>query len=125
MQKNRLFVQEAMKQGAFPSGGYTPPSDASRAYVRGAIDPNATATKARKRFPFVPQPHRKTRDFEAGISKTIKPTPHVQKQDGQHLIDLADSNSRQRQILLNHLWFSVCFERQTAPSRHVLFLHKS
>jgi choline-sulfatase len=53
-QKNRLFVQEAMKQGVFPSWDYTPPFDASRAYVRGAIDPNTTATKARKRFPFVP-----------------------------------------------------------------------
>ena len=53
-QKNRLFVQEAMKQGAFPSWDYTPPFDASRAFVRGAIDPNTTATKARKRFPFVP-----------------------------------------------------------------------
>ena len=53
-QKNRLFVQDAMKQGIFPSWDYTPPFDASRAYVRGAIDPNTTATKARKRFPFVP-----------------------------------------------------------------------
>ncbi|NBR39400.1 MAG: choline-sulfatase [Alphaproteobacteria bacterium] len=53
-QKNRLFVQEAMKQGVFPSWDYTPPFDATRAYVRGAIDPNTTATKARKRFPFVP-----------------------------------------------------------------------
>lgn len=53
-QKNRLFVQEAMKQGIFPSWDYTPPFDASKSYVRGAIDPNTTATKARKRFPFVP-----------------------------------------------------------------------
>ena len=53
-QKNRLFVQNAMKQGIFPSWDYTPPFDASRAYVRGAIDPNTTATKARRRFPFVP-----------------------------------------------------------------------
>ena len=53
-QKNRLFVQDAVKQGIFPSWDYTPPFDASRAYVRGAIDPNTTATKARKRFPFVP-----------------------------------------------------------------------
>lgn len=53
-QKKRLFVQEAMKQGVFPSWDYTPPFDASRAYVRGAVDPNTTATKARKRFPFVP-----------------------------------------------------------------------
>ena len=50
---NRLFVQEAMKQGVFPSWDYTPPFDASLAYVRGAIDPNTTATKARKRLPFV------------------------------------------------------------------------
>jgi choline-sulfatase len=53
-QKNRLFVQEAMKQGIFPSWDYTPPFEAARSYVRGAIDPNTTATKARKRFPFVP-----------------------------------------------------------------------
>ena len=53
-QKNRLFVQDAMKQGVFPSWDYTPPFDASLSYVRGAIDPNTTATKARKRFPFVP-----------------------------------------------------------------------
>jgi hypothetical protein len=72
-----------------------------------------------------PLPRHKTRDVEADISKTIKPKPRVQKQDGRHLIDLADSNSRQQQILLNHLWFSVCSEQQTAPSRHVLFLHKS
>jgi choline-sulfatase len=52
-QRNRLFVQEAMKEGVFPSWDYTPPFDAARAYVRGAIDPNTTATKARKRFPFI------------------------------------------------------------------------
>ena len=53
-QKNRLFVQQAMEQGIYSPWDYTPPFDASRAYVRGAIDPNTTATKARKRFPFVP-----------------------------------------------------------------------
>ncbi|MEL0198222.1 MAG: hypothetical protein VW870_14350, partial [Rhodobiaceae bacterium] len=53
-QKTRLFVQEAMKNGEFPSWDYSPPFDAGRAYVRGAIDPNTTATKARMRFPFVP-----------------------------------------------------------------------
>ncbi|MGB1863285.1 MAG: choline-sulfatase [Candidatus Puniceispirillum sp.] len=52
-QHKRLFVQESMKHGVFPSWDFTPPFDASRAYVRGAIDPNTTATKARKRFPFV------------------------------------------------------------------------
>lgn len=52
-QKARLFVQEAMKHGEFPSWDYTPPFDASRAFVRGAIDPSTTATKARRRFPFV------------------------------------------------------------------------
>ena len=33
--------------------------DAKKAYVRGAIDPNTTATKARKRYPFVEtiEPH--------------------------------------------------------------------
>ena len=53
-QKARLFVQEAMKNGEFPSWDYSPPFDAGRAYVRGAVDPSTTATKARKRFPFVP-----------------------------------------------------------------------
>ena len=53
-QKNRLFVQDAMKKGVFPSWDYTPPFDASLSYVRGAVDPNTTATKARKRFPFMP-----------------------------------------------------------------------
>ena len=53
-QKTRLFVQEAMKNGEFPSWDYSPPFDAGRAYVRGAFDPSTTATKARKRFPFVP-----------------------------------------------------------------------
>ncbi|MDB2390335.1 choline-sulfatase [Alphaproteobacteria bacterium] len=52
-QQKRLFVQESMKQGLFPSWDFTPPFDASTSYVRGAIDPNTTATKARKRFPFI------------------------------------------------------------------------
>lgn len=52
-QRKRLFVQDAMKEGAFPSWDYSPPFDASCAYVRGAIDPNTTMTKARKRFPYI------------------------------------------------------------------------
>jgi choline-sulfatase len=53
-QRKRILVQDAMKHGQFPSWDYTPSFDASTAYVRGAIDPNTTATKARRRFPFVP-----------------------------------------------------------------------
>ena len=52
-QRSRLFVQEAMARGTFPSWDYAPPFDPSRAFVRGAIDPNTTATKARRRFPFI------------------------------------------------------------------------
>lgn len=53
-QSKRLFVQEAMKFGRFPSWDYAPPFDASRAYVRGGVDPSTTATKQRGRLPFVP-----------------------------------------------------------------------
>ena len=52
-QQKRLFVQEAMMHGQFPAWDYAPPFDASTSYVRGAIDPNTTATKAKRRFPFV------------------------------------------------------------------------
>nr|WP_306265621.1 choline-sulfatase [Pararhizobium sp. IMCC3301] len=53
-QEKRLDLQKAMKAGQFPTWDYAPPFDASRAFVRGAIDPNTTATKSQKRFPFVP-----------------------------------------------------------------------
>ena len=52
-QRRRLFAQESLLQGRWTAWDYQPPADASRQYVRGAVDPNTTATKARKRFPFV------------------------------------------------------------------------
>jgi choline-sulfatase len=53
-QRRRLFAQEALLQGKWSAWDYQPVSDASRQYVRGAVDPNTTATKAKRRFPFVP-----------------------------------------------------------------------
>ena len=53
-QRRRLFVQESLLQGCWTSWDHQPVSDASRQYVRGAVDPNTTATKARRRLPFVP-----------------------------------------------------------------------
>ena len=52
-QQRRLFAQQALLQGRWTAWDYQPPEDAARKYVRGAVDPNTTATKARKRFPFV------------------------------------------------------------------------
>lgn len=52
-QRRRLFAQEALLQGRWTAWDYQPPADAARQYVRGAVDPNTTATKAKKRFPFV------------------------------------------------------------------------
>ena len=52
-QKRRLFVQEALLEGKWTGWDHQPYEDATRAYVRGAIDPNTTATKARRRLPFV------------------------------------------------------------------------
>jgi choline-sulfatase len=59
-QRRRLFVQESLLQGQWSSWDYQPPNDASRQYVRGAVDPNTTATKAKRRYPYVPEvaPHR-------------------------------------------------------------------
>lgn len=53
-QRKRLFVQDAMKFGRFPSWDFDPPYDAARVCVRGGLDPSTTATKQRGRFPFVP-----------------------------------------------------------------------
>lgn len=52
-QRRRLFVQQALLQGQWSSWDFQPRFDAARQYVRGAVDPNTTATKAKKRFPFV------------------------------------------------------------------------
>jgi choline-sulfatase len=52
-QRRRLFAQEALLHGRWTPWDYQPPVDESRRYVRGAVDPNTTATKAKKRFPFV------------------------------------------------------------------------
>ncbi len=58
-QKRRLFVQEALLKGKWTGWDHQPFVDATRAYVRGAVDPNTTATKARRRLPFVEEvpPH--------------------------------------------------------------------
>lgn len=53
-QRRRLFAQEALLQGRRSAWDYQPPSDAARQFVRSAVDPSTTATKAKKRFPFVP-----------------------------------------------------------------------
>ena len=53
-QRRRLFAQEALLQGKWSAWDYQPLNDASRQFVRGAVDPNTTATKAKRRFPFVP-----------------------------------------------------------------------
>ena len=52
-QKRRLFAHEALLEGRFTAWDYQPEVDASRQYVRGAVDPNTTATKSKLRFPFV------------------------------------------------------------------------
>jgi len=58
-QKRRLFVQEALLQGKWTSWDYQPVVDATYKYVRGAVDPDTTATKSKQRFPFVEEvlPH--------------------------------------------------------------------
>lgn len=58
-QRHRLFVQETLLKGQWTGWDFQPYVDATRAYVRGAIDPNTTATKARRRYPFVEEvpPH--------------------------------------------------------------------
>lgn len=58
-QKRRLFVQQALLKGNWTGWDHQPFIDATRAYVRGAVDPSTTATKARRRLPFVAEvaPH--------------------------------------------------------------------
>jgi choline-sulfatase len=53
-QRKRIFVQEAMKHGRFPTWDYGPDYDPGKVYVRGGVDPSTTATKQRGRFPYVP-----------------------------------------------------------------------
>ena len=53
-QQKRLFIQDAMKHGRFPSWDYGPPYDPAKVYVRGGADPSTTATKQRGRLPYVP-----------------------------------------------------------------------
>jgi choline-sulfatase len=52
-QRRRLFAQQALLEGKVTSWDYQPQVDASRQYVRGALDPNTTETKSKKRYPFV------------------------------------------------------------------------
>ena len=58
-QRRRLFVQDALLKGRWTSWDYQPTTDAGRQYVRGAVDPNTTATKSKMRLPFVEEvkPH--------------------------------------------------------------------
>lgn len=67
-QRRRLFAQESLLQGRWTAWDYQPPADASRQYVRGAVDPNTTETKSKKRLPFVAavKPHH-PRDPDAQI----------------------------------------------------------
>jgi choline-sulfatase len=67
-QRRRLFVQESILKGRITSWDYQPVSDATREYVRSAVDPNTTATKSKKRLPFVEEvkPHN-PRDPKARI----------------------------------------------------------
>lgn len=70
-QRRRLFVQESLLQGKWASWDHQPLNDASRQYVRGAVDPNTTATKARRRLPFVPAvpPHHPRPSSKAVVAK--------------------------------------------------------
>lgn len=52
-QQRRLFVQKCLLSGTYTGWDHQPFLDATRAYVRSAGDPNATATKGRRRLPFV------------------------------------------------------------------------
>jgi choline-sulfatase len=52
-QRRRLFVQQCLMRGQHTGWDYQPFVDATSAYVRSAGDPNATATKGRRRLPFV------------------------------------------------------------------------
>ncbi len=67
-QKRRLFVQKSLLKGIWTGWDHQPFVDATRAYVRGAIDPNTTATKARRRLPFVEEvpPHTPRKGKPAG-----------------------------------------------------------
>lgn len=67
-QKRRLFVQQALLEGKWTGWDHQPFVDATRAYVRGAIDPNTTATKARRRLPFVEEvpPHHPRKSAPVG-----------------------------------------------------------
>lgn len=80
-QRQRLFAQESLLQGRWTAWDYQPPADASRRYVRGAVDPNTTATKARMRLPFVAaRPPDHPRDPTAKVPPTDTPTGT--RQDG-------------------------------------------
>ena len=50
---------KSLLKGKWTGWDHQPFVDATKAYVRGAVDPNTTATKAKKRFPFVEtvEPH--------------------------------------------------------------------
>lgn len=67
-QRRRLFVQESILKGQWTGWDYQPHVDATRQYVRGAVDPDTTATKSKKRYPFVEQvPPHNPRDPDARL----------------------------------------------------------
>jgi choline-sulfatase len=67
-QRRRLFAQESLLQGQWTAWDFQPRPDASRQYVRGALDTSTTETKSKKRLPFVAavKPHH-PRDPDAQI----------------------------------------------------------
>lgn len=71
-QQRRLFAQEALLKGRWTAWDYQPPADAARQYVRGAVDPNTTATKARKRFPYVAE-HRPDHPRDPAADLRLEP----------------------------------------------------
>lgn len=75
-QKRRLFVQESLLQGQWAGWDHQPAKDATRQYVRGAVDPNTTATKAKRRYPFVPAvpPHHPRHP-----PPSVQPAPDAEK----------------------------------------------
>jgi len=79
-QQRRLFAQESLLKGKWTPWDYQPSVDAARQYVRGAVDPNTTETKSKKRFPFVAavKPHHpRDPNKEVVMGSVNKDNPHA------------------------------------------------
>jgi choline-sulfatase len=79
-QQRRLFAQESLLKGKWTPWDYQPSVDAARQYVRGAVDPNTTETKSKKRFPFVAavKPHHpRDPNKEVVMGSVTKDNPHA------------------------------------------------